>query len=174
MLNDPGRINGPQIFSIGKQSDALIYAELDVNRSTVMNSGPHGVTSLVQHVRDIRCDIEALESTLRRNGTKVLLIICTDGLPFDTEGRSARSIQQEIVDALRSLGELLVWLVVRLFTDDENIVKYYKKTRTMSQRMKRLRKDYGGGIPFSGESIGLSFITSSTDLCTLTNADGPD
>jgi hypothetical protein len=125
MLNDPGRSHGPQKFSIGEQSDTLIDAELDVARSTVMSSGPHGVTPLVQHLRDIRCDIEALEPTLRRNGKKVLLIICTDGLPSDEQGISTRSIQQEFVDTLRSLGGLPVWLVVRLFTDEEAIVQYY-------------------------------------------------
>jgi Mg-chelatase subunit ChlD len=125
MLNDPGHRHCPQKFSIGEQSDALIDAELDVARTTVMSCGPHGVTPLVQHLREIRCDIEALEPTLRRNGTKVLLIICTDGLPSDTQGISTRSIQQEFVDSLRSLGGLPVWLVVRLFTDDEAIVQYY-------------------------------------------------
>jgi hypothetical protein len=50
----------------------------------------------------------------------VLLKIYTDGLPSDTKGRSTRSIQQqESVDTLRLLGGLPVWLVVRLFMDDE-------------------------------------------------------
>jgi Mg-chelatase subunit ChlD len=125
MLNDPGRRHGPQRFSIGVQSDALIDAELDVARSTVMNCGPHGVTPLVQHLRDIRCDIEALAPTLRKSGAKVALIICTDGLPSDKQGISTRSIQQEFVDTLRSLEGLPVWLVVRLSTDEEKIVQYY-------------------------------------------------
>jgi hypothetical protein len=149
MLNDPGRSNGPQIFSIGEQSDALIYAELDVARSTVRSSGPHGVTPLVQHVKEIRCNIEALEPTLRRNGTKVLLIICTDGLPSDTEGRSTRSIQQEFVDALRSLGGLPVWLVVRLFTDDEAIVQYYNDLDKQLELNVEVLDDWAG----EGEEI---------------------
>jgi Mg-chelatase subunit ChlD len=125
MLNDPGRRYGPQRFSIGEQSDALIDAELDVARSTVMSIGPHGVTPLIQHLRDIRYDIEALEPTLRRCGSKVSLIICTDGLPSDKKGISTRSIQQEFVETLRSLEGLPVWLVIRLCTDEEDIVKYY-------------------------------------------------
>jgi Mg-chelatase subunit ChlD len=125
MLNDPGRSHGPQKFSIGEQSDTLIDAELDVARSTLMSCDPHGVTPLVQHLKDIRCDIEALEPTLRRNRTKVLLVICTDELPSDNQGISTRSIQQEFVAALRSLAGLPVWLVVRLFTDEKAIVQYY-------------------------------------------------
>jgi Mg-chelatase subunit ChlD len=125
MLNDPGRRNGPQRFSIGERSDSFIDAELDVARSTIAISRPHGVTPLISHLREIRSDIVALEPALLRNGTEVALVICTDGLPSDEHGMSSNAIRLEFVDTLKRLGNLPVSLVVRLFTDEEAIVQYY-------------------------------------------------
>lgn len=125
LLNDPGKASGPQHFSIAEHGDSYIDAELDIARSTVLNSHPHGVTPLINHVNAVRARIVSLEPTLLRLGTKVVVVIATDGLPSDSHGMSNHAIQQEFVDALRSLEGLPVWLVVRLCTDEAAIVNFY-------------------------------------------------
>ena len=82
---------GPQTFSIAERGDSCVDAELNIPRSTIMNSKPHGVTPLLQHVKEIRKRIASLGPMLRETGTKVAIIIATDGLPSDQHGMSAQS-----------------------------------------------------------------------------------
>jgi len=62
-----------------------------------------------------------LEPTLRQNGTKVAIILATDGLPTS----SSHNSEQEFVEALKSLEGLPIWVVIRLCTDDDNVVGFY-------------------------------------------------
>lgn len=79
LLNDPGAIHGPQQFSVAERGDApyLVDQDLSVALSTVMNSEPGGVTPLVQHLKEIRDNVMALEPELRHNGTRVAITIAT-------------------------------------------------------------------------------------------------
>lgn len=60
-----------------------------------------------------------------QNGTKIAIVIATDGMPSDREGYSHASMRQELVDALRSMEGLPVEIVVRLFTDEEDVEDSY-------------------------------------------------
>jgi hypothetical protein len=51
--------------------------------------------------------------------------LATDGLPSDNSGVSSRATRAEFETALRSLEGLPVWMVVRLCTDEDNVVEYY-------------------------------------------------
>jgi hypothetical protein len=125
MLNDPGRVNGPQQFSIAERGDAFIDEDLAIAQSTVMNSSPGGCTPLIQHLKEIRANIVSMEPELRENGTKVAVIIATDGLPSNDHGISDQTVQRQFLEALRSLEGLPVWVVVKLCTDEDSIVDYY-------------------------------------------------
>eukprot|EP00980_Cylindrotheca_fusiformis_P022116 scaffold8999_cov73-Cylindrotheca_fusiformis.AAC.1 len=65
--------------------------------------------------------------TLRQLGRKVVIVIATDGLPTDERGYGGSNHNQEFVDALRMLEGLPVWVVVRLCTDDEDVVNFYNE-----------------------------------------------
>jgi hypothetical protein len=125
LLNDPGRANGPQQFSIAERGDQLIDDDLAVAQSTMKNSTPCGVTPLIPHLRDIRAEIVAMEPRLRRDGTKVVLVIATDGLPTDDRGMCDDGLKERFAEILRSFEGLPVWVVVRLCTDDEQVVNYW-------------------------------------------------
>jgi hypothetical protein len=129
LLNDPGRVVGPQQFSVGEAAGALPHLDQDpglaVALSTIRNASPGGVTPLVGHVREIRQNVVALESQLRREGTKVAIILATDGIPTDNVGNSNKTVKGEFVEALRSLEGLPVWVVVRLCTDDPDVVEFW-------------------------------------------------
>lgn len=127
MLNDPGRAVGPQRFSVAEHHDAIAHQDLTVALQTIRNSHPGGATPLSQHVLEIRNELLAMESSMKHNGTKVALVLATDGLPTDARGYGGHEAQQEFIRALRSLEGLPVWIVVRLCTDEENVVEFYNQ-----------------------------------------------
>jgi Mg-chelatase subunit ChlD len=140
LLNDPGRHVGPQKFSIchnqggewgrdGGHCNSNVNHDLSVAQSTMMSAAPDGGTPLIEHLQEIRQDIISMlqleGGSLRRNGTKVALIVATDGLPTNKRGISDTAVQKQFVEALRSLQGLPVWVVIRLCTDDVQTVQFY-------------------------------------------------
>jgi hypothetical protein len=124
LLNDPGAIHGPQQFSVAKRGDDQIQEDLQI-AFKCMDSAPTGLTPLTQHVQEIRQNIVELQPELQRNGTKVAIVLATDGLPTSSDHRQSSSAELEFVQALKSLEGLPVWVVIRLCTDDESVVEFY-------------------------------------------------
>jgi hypothetical protein len=124
LLNDPGAIHGPQQFSVAKGGDDQIQEDLQI-AFKCMDSAPTGLTPLTQHVQEIRQNIVELQPELQRNGTKVAIVLATDGLPTSSDHRQSSSAELEFVQALKSLEGLPVWVVIRLCTDDESVVEFY-------------------------------------------------
>lgn len=127
LLNDPGRVVGPQQLSIAQRGSAFLDEDLAVATSTIQNASPGGVTPLVGHLRDIWETVKSLEPSLRRNGTKVAIVLATDGIPTDERGYSNDDVQREFARALRAFEGLPVWIVVRLCTDEQAIVEYWNQ-----------------------------------------------
>lgn len=125
-LNDPVNA-GPQQFSIALNGTENIANELSVALQTISNVSPVGVTPLREHILEVRNNIVALEPQLRRDGSKVSIIIATDGLPSDSQGYSTETVKQDFEHALRSLEGLPIWIVVRLLTDDDDVVQYWNE-----------------------------------------------
>jgi hypothetical protein len=134
LLNNPGAVAGPQIFRVahshqddvgGGHHHNTIDHDLAVAQSVMMNAQPAGVTPLAQHVEMIRQEIVQMESQLRHTGGKVAIILATDGLPTDVRGYSNTTVQAQFVETLRSLEGLPVWIVVRLCTDADDVVRYW-------------------------------------------------
>lgn len=125
--DDSDRVAGPQIFSIalGDGGGGSIDHDLSVAVATMQNTQPDGVTLLTQHIEAIRETVTAMQPQLTQNGTKIAIVIATDGMPSDEEGYSYASVKQEFVDALRSMEGLPVKIVVRLFTDEEEVVQFW-------------------------------------------------
>jgi hypothetical protein len=117
-VNDPGRIAGPQQFSIAEHSASEINREVAVAQQVMLNATPNGVTPLIPHIEEVRTNVLHMEDQLRKDGSKVVLVLATDGLPTDERGISDRMVQQRFVNSLRSLEGLPVWVVVRLCTDE--------------------------------------------------------
>lgn len=125
LLNDPGKVHGPQQFSIAERGVDMIDQDLQIALKC-MESSPTGLTPLTDHIHEIRENILELEPTLRQNGTKVAIVLATDGLPTSSNrNNQGISSEQEFVDALKSLEGLPVWVVIRLCTDDDNVVSFY-------------------------------------------------
>lgn len=125
LLNDPGRLAGPQQFSIAERGTETLSEDLAIAQSTILNTNPSGVTPLTEHLREIRLNVQDMLPQLCRDGSKVVIVIATDGIPTDSQGFKSRTTEQEFVSALKGLEGLPVWIVVRLCTDDEEVVHYW-------------------------------------------------
>jgi hypothetical protein len=126
LLNDPGRIAGQQQFSIAERGDDLIYEDLLIAQSTMMNTTPSGSTPLSARLQEVGRNIRGLETSLRREGTKVALVIATDAIPTGHRGGIAdKQAKEELVETLRSLEGLPVWIVVRVCSDDPKVLQFW-------------------------------------------------
>lgn len=124
-LNDPGRSAGKQQFSIAERGPVNIDSDIAIARQTMENTSPSGVTPLTPHLEQVRNDIFAMKSELENNGTKVALVLATDGLPTDNQGISDARVKKQFVESLRAMQGLPVWLVVRLCTDEDEVVEFW-------------------------------------------------
>mmetsp|Transcript_3685 Transcript_3685/g.7456 ORF Transcript_3685/g.7456 Transcript_3685/m.7456 type:complete len:283 (+) Transcript_3685:28-876(+) len=88
---------------------------------------PHGCTPLTEHIDEIHQEVASLESDLRESGQRVAIVIATDGLPTDFYGQNSLQTRQRFVNSLRRLEGLPVWLVIRLCTDDDQVVEFYNE-----------------------------------------------
>lgn len=127
MLNDPGCGINSQHFGIAEGTLDGGVLQKEVERATgILNSvQPRGVTPLIQHIENIKRTVLDMKSELLEAGCRVTVIIATDGLPTDERGYGGAAIQQQFVESLRGLEGLPVWVVVRLCTDKEKVVKFY-------------------------------------------------
>lgn len=80
-----------------------------------MRSSPSGYTPLCAHVRHCVEVVTAQAAELRSRGQKAVLVIATDGVSSDGD----------LSQALRVLRSLPVWVIVRLCTDEDNVVSYW-------------------------------------------------
>ena len=127
MLNDPGCGPNTQQFGIaeGSLDERVLQDEVDRAIAIMKSAQPGGVTPLIQHIQEIQQSVKELEPMLRKDGCGVAVILATDGLPTDDRGYGGPAIQQQFVEALRGLEGLPVWVVVRLCTDESDVVKFY-------------------------------------------------
>lgn len=123
LLNDPAGAANPQ-FGVAESSEDR-QREVHQAQHTLRHAYPGGVTPLTRHVLDIQQAVQAMAPELRARGQRVAIILATDGLPTDSEGNGGLHEQRVFVQALRSLEQLPIWLVVRLCTNEESVVQFY-------------------------------------------------
>jgi len=88
-------------------------------------TNPGGVTPLTDRAEEIYMVVDSLRAQLEPEGKKVAIILATDGLPTDNQGHHNEYVKKLFVDSLRRLEGLPVWLVIRLCTDEEDVVEFY-------------------------------------------------
>mmetsp|Transcript_19125 Transcript_19125/g.23705 ORF Transcript_19125/g.23705 Transcript_19125/m.23705 type:complete len:445 (-) Transcript_19125:185-1519(-) len=125
LLNDPGLGKGCQEFSVCERGDDMIKKDIQEARRIMEQSEPRGTTPLARHIREIREQVQDLESFLVKTDKKISIIVATDGLPTDESGLSNDSTRRDFINSIRSLVGLPVWLVIRLCTDDDSVVDFY-------------------------------------------------
>jgi hypothetical protein len=121
LLNDPGANVGPQEFSVA-ETPGMIEKDIVRGIGIIRKAEPLGLTPLAKHIQVICERIQSVETQLRSRGQKVVVVLATDGLPTDGDKLMSRDA---FVEVLRKLQSLPVWLVVRLCTDEEEVVSFY-------------------------------------------------
>lgn len=145
LLNDPGARVGSQQFDVASApgTGSGTY-EAQEALSIMRKVQPGGCTPLTSHILDIHAEVSRMAPELRQNGKRVAIIIATDGLPTDCQGYGGKSLQNEFVNSLRKLEGLPVWVVIRLCTDDEDVVEFYNELDSVLELSVEVLDDFCG------------------------------
>ena len=128
LLNDPGVHAGPQEVAVASVGAPQSISEQVASIHSVMTrSEPQGVTPLTFHLEEIKQYIQRMSLQLQGAGQKVVIVLATDGLPSNQQGDDNTFVRQAFTNTLKSLQALPVWIVVRLCTDDRQVVDYYNE-----------------------------------------------
>jgi hypothetical protein len=112
-------------FSVATTNLENVQAERSHVYRTMNAESPKGTTPLTENVVAIRSKIELIADQLRQKGQVAAVVLATDGKPTDDTGRSTNYATETFVSAMRSLESLPVWVVIRLCTDDDEVVNFY-------------------------------------------------
>lgn len=113
MLNSFGS-SSPE-FTVG-DSDPMA---VDRAKSILIQSEPKGVTPLKAHLDEIAFRVRALQ------GQQAVVVLATDGLPSNDQGETTPREKNEFIQALKAMQSLPVWIVIRLCTDNDNVIDFY-------------------------------------------------
>jgi len=83
----------------------------------VFEESPGGKTPLCTQIAGVVKEIVAIQDALRSAGKKACVVIVTDGEATDGD----------VAASLKPLEDLPVWVVIRLCTDESNVIKYWQE-----------------------------------------------
>jgi hypothetical protein len=112
LVNDPGANVGPQ--QLGAE-----HAKI------VVHSRPGGNTPLAIHLKDILASLQLADPKCLKD-KQISMMIVTDGLPTDSEGEKGEDVNKEFVDTLYEFQTFPVSIVVRLLTNEQQVVDFYR------------------------------------------------
>lgn len=116
-----------QQFGIAIDSYDTVQNDLTITLQSIQQIEPSGVTPLTYHLQNIRESILPLVPQLRNDNNKIVIIVATDGLPSDEQGYTTNAVKQEFENALRSMEGLPIWFVIRLFTNEDDVVEFWNQ-----------------------------------------------
>jgi hypothetical protein len=180
-LNDPGQTVAPQEFSVAETASDSVTGDVERAKAYVAATQPNGVTPLTQHVLEIRARIESVQHVLRANGQRAVIVLATDGLPSNDFGESPESVKKEFIAALKSLQSLPVWVVLRLCTDNDDVVEFFNDLDAVLELPLEVIDDFFGegkeiykankwlnyGLPLHRYAFGLESRSVGVVLQTL-------
>jgi len=123
-LLNPGH-DGSQVLDCSDANPEVFGSQVNAARSTIMQTHPGSGTPLSAHLHQVHHRIQSLAPTLRAQGQRVCVVLATDGLPTDNPHHVHGGPKEAFRKALNSLSGLPVWVVIRLLTDEDDIVEYY-------------------------------------------------
>jgi len=120
-----GKGRRSQFFNVAVKGSAHTGEDLITAKNIINSVRPSGVTPLTEHIVNIRREIIEMARSLRDQGQRAVVVIATDGSPSDENGYTSSLVKSQFLDALRSLEGLPVWIVIRLCTDEDDVVDFY-------------------------------------------------
>jgi hypothetical protein len=119
LLNSPSPadpVEGRDIFTVNAELGDTA-AQVEAMRARLSRMSPEGRTPLGARIEDICRRLAGSSQELRQSGRRIMLTIATDGVPDS---------RPELVRALQQLpSRLPVRVVIRLCTDDDQVVDFY-------------------------------------------------
>lgn len=128
--NNDNKNNKKKEFRVGYGKK--MRNELKQAQTALAKTKPSGSSPLAESIQSIRQEIVSMLPKLKKEGSKVAVVIVTDGCNHNLEnlGRPESEINQELIQALESLllqENLPVHVVVRLCTDYGPLVDLYNE-----------------------------------------------
>eukprot|EP00927_Polykrikos_kofoidii_P041426 TRINITY_DN3531_c0_g1_i1.p1 TRINITY_DN3531_c0_g1~~TRINITY_DN3531_c0_g1_i1.p1 ORF type:complete len:451 (-),score=80.86 TRINITY_DN3531_c0_g1_i1:65-1417(-) len=128
LLNSP-RPGSPiqgRDFAIIDASEGDVDCQLQVLMNLLDRNGPRGGTPLSQRLAALRARL--LQDPELQSGSRLTLTIATDGLPTSVSGNSTDHDREVFVEELRRFTSTFnVLVIIRLTTDEEEVVEFYNK-----------------------------------------------
>jgi len=144
LLNHPGKAIGSQQFSVATSCSEKISEEVKTAKNIMNKARPGGSSEITSHIESIKRMIEGLSPELLRLGRRVAIVIATDALPTDEQGVAGDAATEEFVEALRALEGFPVWIVVRLCTDEKDVVDFYNELDDQLELSMEVLDDFVG------------------------------
>lgn len=125
----PGPVREGRDFVRMNSGSESVSSSLESLHRMLDSTQPGGLTPLRDRLQEIYHRIQAQRMELAESGQRVVLVIATDGLPTSSSSAvSTAGNKIELVEVLNRLGfELSVFIVIRLCTDDDDVVGYYNE-----------------------------------------------
>jgi len=112
----------PQQLEVAATTGIKVDVETEVQRlKLVLQATPHGNGTLMTHFQEIITTV----STARvdaLDGRSMAIILVTDRLPTDEQGNDA---SKQFIKLLHKLEGIPCWIVIRLSTDEKDVVEFY-------------------------------------------------
>jgi hypothetical protein len=109
----------PQEMSIAERGVEWIDDDIEDFMENFSRVEPQGVTPLASH-------LQRIFDSLQHIGSKIVLVLATDGKPTDSFGYTSPALDHEFESVLRKI-QSKAWVVIRLCTNDHKVLKYYKE-----------------------------------------------
>ena len=114
LLNESAGVPRGGIVSVGFGGGSDPGRDLEQMR-LLLSTQPHGRTPLCTRIREVTEAVRQREQELRSLGKRALVVIASDGEPSDGD----------IQAALRPLAQLPVFVVLRLCTEEDQVVEFW-------------------------------------------------
>lgn len=115
----------PQQLGVAASERVDIHGEMERLQALVQHCNhPEGSTPSIIHLKQIVNCILAVPTDLLEEKA-VAIVLVTDHLPRDAQGREGEPINNDFIQTLKQLDGLSVWVVIRLSTDEQRVVDFY-------------------------------------------------
>ena len=127
-----------QEFSIAERGPEWIPDDLEDLIENFNRIEPSGVTPLTDHLRRVYDSLVYLSDS----GTKVVVVVATDGKPTDPSGFSSPEVDRDFELALRKVQSRASFVVIRLCTNDDRVIQYYQRLDEQLELQLEVLDDY--------------------------------
>jgi len=134
-------VTGQRKFAVADPTSASVENDVKLAIKSVKRSKASGHTPLSKHLREFHKRVHTMESTLRKQGQKAVVVFSVSGLPTDETGTLVTErTKQDFIDALVKLSTLPVWIFIRLCTEEKDVFEFYNNLKLMDLDLVVIRK----------------------------------